>query len=69
MISVAYATIITVPRWVASPEDWYRLSCTRLAHDPLPHDPASVSSEPELVAAGTRVGQAALALMLTPLQG
>jgi hypothetical protein len=41
MISVAYATIITLPLWVASPEDWYRLSCTRLAHDPLPHDPAA----------------------------
>ena len=51
----------TVRRWIASPEDWYRLSCARLAHHPLLRDPASVSSDPELVAAGKRVGQACLA--------
>lgn len=44
--------------WDAAPEDWYRLSCARLAHHPLPRDPASVSTDPEVVAAGKRVHQA-----------
>jgi hypothetical protein len=48
----------TVRRWIASPEDWYRLGCARLAHHPLLRDPASESTEPELVAAGQRVRQA-----------
>ena len=48
----------TVRRWVASPEDWFRLGCARLAHHPLLRDPASVSSDPELIAAGKRTHQA-----------
>jgi WD40 repeat protein len=48
----------TVRRWVASPHEWFRLSCARLAHHPLLRNPASVSSNPELVAAGQRVRQA-----------
>ena len=45
-------------RWVASPSEWFRLSCARLAHHPLLRDPASVSTDPEVVAAGKRVRQA-----------
>ena len=48
----------TVRLWVASPQDWFRLACTRLAHHPLLRDPASVSSDPEVVAAGKRAHQA-----------
>jgi hypothetical protein len=48
----------TVLRSVASPEDWFRLGCARLAHHPLLRDPASVSSDPELIAAGKRTHQA-----------
>jgi hypothetical protein len=48
----------TLRRWVAAPEDWFRYSCARLAHHPLLRDPASFSSDPELVAAGKRVRQA-----------
>ncbi len=45
-------------RWIASPQEWFRLGCARLAHHPLLRNPASVSTEPEMVAAGKRVGQA-----------
>jgi WD40 repeat protein len=48
----------TVRRWVASPEDWFCLSCARMAHYPLLVNPASVSSDPEVVAAGKRANQA-----------
>jgi WD40 repeat protein len=45
-------------RWVASPREWYRLSCARLAHHPLLRDPASVSTDQEVIAAGKRVARA-----------
>jgi WD40 repeat protein len=48
----------TVHRWFAAPEDWYRLSCARLAQHPLLVNPASASSDPELIAAGNRVARA-----------
>jgi WD40 repeat protein len=48
----------TVRRWFAAPEDWYRLSCARLAQHPLLVNPASASSDPELIAAGKRTHQA-----------
>ena len=43
---------------VGSPQDWFRLACARLAHHPLLRDPASVSTDQEVVAAGRRVAQA-----------
>lgn len=48
----------TVQLWSASPQEWFLLSCARMAHHPLLRDPASVSTDPELVAAGRRVRQA-----------
>ena len=48
----------TVRLWVASPPEWFRLACARLAQHPLLRDPASVSSDKEMLAAGKRVGQA-----------
>ncbi len=48
----------TVQRWVASPKNWFRLGCTRLVHHPLMVNPASASSDPELIAAGKRTHQA-----------
>jgi len=42
----------TVQHWVASPQDWFRLACARMAHHPLLRGPASPSSDPELIAAG-----------------
>jgi hypothetical protein len=47
-----------VRRWIASPSDWFRLACARLAHHPLLRDPASVSTDQEVIAAGKRVAQA-----------
>jgi WD40 repeat protein len=47
----------TVQRWVASPKDWFRLACTRLAHHPLLVNPASATSDTELIAAGKRASQ------------
>jgi WD40 repeat protein len=44
----------TVQRWVASPQDWFRLACARMGHHPLLRGPASPSSDPELIAAGKR---------------
>jgi hypothetical protein len=48
----------SVRRWIASPSDWFRLACARLAHHPLLRDPASVSTDQEVIAAGKRVAQA-----------
>jgi WD40 repeat protein len=45
----------TIRRWIASPQDWFRLACARLAHHPLLRDPASVSTDQEVIAAGKRV--------------
>jgi len=45
----------TVRRWVASPADWFRLGCARLAHHPLLRDPTSVSADQEVVAAGVQM--------------
>ena len=47
----------TIRRWIASPSDWFRLACARLAHHPLLRDPASVSTDQEVIAAGKRVAQ------------
>jgi predicted NACHT family NTPase len=48
----------TVRRWVASPQDWFRLACARMAHHPLLVNPASATSDTELIAAGKRANQA-----------
>ena len=48
----------TVQRWVASPKDWFRLACTRLARHPLLVNPASATSDTQLIAAGKRANQA-----------
>lgn len=48
----------TVRRWIASPQEWFRLACARLAHHPLLRDPASVSTDQEVIAAGKRVAKA-----------
>lgn len=58
----------TVRRWVASPSDWFRLSCDGMAHHPLLRDPASVSTDPEVVAAGKRVHQACQAASPASMQ-
>jgi predicted NACHT family NTPase len=47
----------TVQRWVASPKEWFRMACTRLAHHPLLRDPASATSDTELIAASKRASQ------------
>ena len=47
----------TVQRWVASPKDWFRLACTRMARHPLLVNPASATSDTELIAAGKRANQ------------
>jgi predicted NACHT family NTPase len=47
----------TVRRWVASPQDWFRLACARMAHHPLLVNPASATSDTELIAAGKRANQ------------
>ncbi len=47
----------TLRRGIASPEDSFRLTRARLAHHPLLRDPASVSTDPEVVAAGKRTQQ------------
>ena len=48
----------TVQRWVASPKDWFRLACTRMARHPLLVNPASATSDTELIAASKRANQA-----------
>jgi WD40 repeat protein len=55
---VALTNYGRVFRWIASPQEWFRLGCARLAHHPLLRNPASVSTEPEMVAAGKRTHQA-----------
>ena len=47
----------TVQRWVASPKDWFRLACTRMARHPLLVNPASATSDTELIAASKRASQ------------
>jgi hypothetical protein len=42
---------------VGAPQDRFRLAYVRLAHHPLLRDLASVSTAPDLVAAGRRVRQ------------
>ncbi|MFN7677551.1 MAG: AAA-like domain-containing protein [Cyanobacteriota bacterium] len=48
----------TVRLWVASPEGLLGLACARMAHHPLLRDPATVTSDKELVAAAKRAAQA-----------
>jgi WD40 repeat protein len=48
----------TVRLWIASPEDWFRLGCTRMVHHPLLVNPASATSDTQLIAAGKRANQA-----------
>ena len=47
----------TVRLWVASPKDWFRLACTRMARHPLLVNPASATSDTELIAASKRANQ------------
>jgi WD40 repeat protein len=58
---IALTTNGNLHRWVASPQEWFRLACARLAHHPLLRDPASVSTDQEVIAAGRRVDHACLA--------
>jgi predicted NACHT family NTPase len=58
----------TIRRWIASPQDWFRLACARLAHHPLLRDPASVSTDQEVIAAGKRVARACRAASRSALQ-
>jgi WD40 repeat protein len=48
----------TVRRWIASPQEWFRLACARKEYHPLLRNPASVSTNQEVIAAGKRVARA-----------
>jgi hypothetical protein len=48
----------TVRRWIASPQEWFRLACSRMRYHPLLRDPASISTDQEMILAGKRANQA-----------